>query len=96
MNLSAMNSSDNNDISEKEIIEATKLFYSNCYGHAKILANVSSDCISELELKSIINGDSVAEFIAHQAKKVLQKNKASQIQKQHLMYNNLYGISKET
>lgn len=81
MKLSAMNSSYDNDISEKEIIEATKLFYSNCYGHAEILANVSSDYISELELKSIINGDSVAEFIAHQARKVLQKNKASQIQK---------------
>ena len=69
------------EFTDAELIEATKTFYSNCFGQAEVLARISNDCISELELKAAIEDDHIAEFIAHQANQIKQAQKKAMHQK---------------
>jgi len=66
------------DFTDQELEDAQEMFFRNCHDAAIRLANVSSDNLSQMQLKAAIDGNEVDRFILIQAKEAARKNQGEQ------------------
>lgn len=62
----------NEEFSDDEYVEAAKTFFENLGFESAHLASLNSSNISEMQLKAVVEDDGVTEFVASQAREILE------------------------